>query len=292
MTSDNLTMTRRQVLATLGLAAFAGPAAFGAATKKKKKGKAKGKIALQLYTMRDPAKADLLGTLKKCREMGWEYVQWSGMPVLPAEKIREALDAADLKAIAAHIAVEDFEAKFDENVKFWKTVGCKDIAPGGMMNDCKKDLAAWLQGAKRLDTLGGKLHDVGMRLSYHNHTFEMESFPGDPRRKLDILMETAKNVNMELDVAWAFEAGVDPAAQLRKYPGRCPVIHIKDIVRPKDGQKFHFEPLGQGEVNWKEVFAAGKESGVEWFVYEQDAGVGSPFDYAKASFDFLKKNGF
>jgi len=28
-------------------------------------------IALQLYTMRDAAKADLSGTLKKVREIGW-----------------------------------------------------------------------------------------------------------------------------------------------------------------------------------------------------------------------------
>ncbi len=63
-------------------------------------------MALQLYTLRDPAKQDLAGTLKKVREMGWEYVQWSGMPNLPADKIRAELDAAGLKAIAAHVAIE------------------------------------------------------------------------------------------------------------------------------------------------------------------------------------------
>ena len=94
-------------------------------------------MALQLYTLRDPAKKDLADTLKKAREMGWEYVQWSGMPNLPAEKIREALDTAGLKAIAAHVGIEPFEKDFDANVKFWKTVGVKDLAPGGMMNDCK-----------------------------------------------------------------------------------------------------------------------------------------------------------
>ena len=51
-----------------------------------------------------------------------------------------------------------------------------------------------------------------------------------------------------------------------------------------------FKPLGQGEVNWKETFAAGRESGVAWYIYEQDGGAGSPFDYAQASYEFLKKN--
>ena len=51
-------------------------------------------IGLQLYTVRDAAKQDLEGTLKRAADMGWRYVQWSGMPVLPADKIRAALAAA------------------------------------------------------------------------------------------------------------------------------------------------------------------------------------------------------
>lgn len=278
-------MTRREALAALGMMALATRTSFGATEATAPKG---GGIALQLYTMRDPAKKDLVGTLKKCREMGWEYVQWSGMPNLPAEKIREALEAADLKIVACHVPMEPFEKDFEKEVKFWKTVGCKDIAPGGMMNENKKDLQAWLKGCERLEAIGAKLKEAGMRLSYHNHDWELQKFEGDPRTKLDILMETTKNVNMELDVAWAFVAGVDPAAYLLKYKGRCPVIHIKDMA--VDGKKRQFKPLGQGQVPLKEVIKAGREAGVEWFVYEQDAGEGSPFGYVQASYDWLKKN--
>jgi sugar phosphate isomerase/epimerase len=251
----------------------------------------KAGMALQLYTLREPAKKDLSDTLKKAREMGWEYVQWSGMPNLPAEKIRAELDAAGLKAIAAHIAVEPFEKDFDANVKFWKTVGSKDLAPGGMMGDCKASLEAWLRGARRLDQLGAKLRAAGLRLSYHNHSFEFEKFPGDDRRKLDILMAATQPDNLcaELDLAWALVGGVDPAAYIRRYKGRCPVVHAKDVVRAKDGKKQQFKPLGQGELSWAEIFAAGTEAGIEWYVYEQDSGEGSPFDFAHASYQFLAK---
>jgi sugar phosphate isomerase/epimerase len=285
MKIDERTMTRREALAALGLLAFSAKSALTASAQ----APATSGIALQLYTMRDPAKKDLVGTLKKCREMGWEYVQWSGMPPsLTAEQIRAALDEAGLKCIACHTGMEAFEKDFEKNVKFWKTVGNKDIAPGGMMNDCKKDLQAWLRGCKRLDDLGAKLKEVGMRLSYHNHTTEFQKYPGDDRYPLDILMDTAKNVNMELDVAWAYAAGISPAEHLLKYYGRCPVIHVKDIKGK--GHKVQFQPLGQGDVPLKEVIAAGKKAGVEWFVYEQDGGKGSPFDYAAASYEFLKKN--
>ncbi|MCX6884695.1 MAG: sugar phosphate isomerase/epimerase [Verrucomicrobia bacterium] len=285
MNTQSRNYTRREALCAMGLMALAfHPLSSLAATKKRA-------MALQLYTLRDPAKKDLADTLKKVREMGWEFVQWSGMPNLTAEQIKAALDTAGLKAIAAHVGIEPFEKDYEANVKFWKTTGVGDIAPGGMMNDCKATSKDWISGAKRLDALGAKLRASGLRLSYHNHAFEFEKFPDDDRRKIDILLETAKpeNLSAEFDLAWIYVAGVDPASYVRKYKGRCPVVHAKDVVRAKNGSKQEFKPLGQGEMNWPEIFKAGDEAGIEWYVYEQDSGQGSPFDYAHASYEFLSK---
>lgn len=281
------TVTRREALQTLGfLTLAAAPVLSAVAASKPKR-----RMALQLYTLREPAQKDLADTLKRVRQMGWEYVQWSGMPNLPAEKIRAALDTAGLKAISAHVGIEPFERDFETNVKFWKTVGVGDLAPGGMMNDCRATLKDWLNGARRLEALGAKLRATGLRLSYHNHAWEFEKFPDDPRYKLDILLEstTPGHLCAELDLAWIYVGGVDPAAYIRKCKGRCPVIHAKDVVLAKQGRKQTFTPLGQGELNWSEIFAAGDAAGIEWYVYEQDSGVGSPFDYAQASYEFLVK---
>lgn len=287
MNSSIQLYSRREALGAISLLALAANPLLHASAAPKKRA-----MALQLYTMREPAKKDLTDTLKKVRQMGWEYVQWSGMPNLPADKIRAELDNAGLKAIAAHVAIEPFEKDFETNVKFWKTVGNKDLAPGGMMNDCKANLEAWLSGARRLDELGAKLRSAGLRLSYHNHNFEFEKFPGESRCKLDILMEATQPGNLcaELDLAWVLVGGADPVGYIRKYKGRCPVVHAKDVVLARNGQKQQFKPLGQGEQDWPRIFAAGDEAGIEWYVYEQDSGEGSPFDFAHASYEFLAKH--
>lgn len=270
----------------MGLLALTSPAILGAAAK------ARRRMALQLYTLRDPARQDLAGTLKKVRDMGWEYVQWSGMPNLPAEEIRKALDAAGLKAMSAHVSIEPFEKDFEANLKFWKTVGVTDLAPGGMMNDCKATLKDWLNGARRLDALGAKLRAAGIRLSYHNHAWEFEKFPDDDRAKLDILMAATGPGNLcsELDLAWTYVGGADPAQVIRRYQGRCPVVHAKDVVKAREGRKQAFKPLGQGELDWPGIFAAGDAAGIEWYVYEQDSGAGSPFEFTRASYEFLVKH--
>lgn len=290
MSKNNGTgMSRREALAALGAIALS--ARTGVAFAQEERSKLKG-IALQLYSLRAPAREDLAGTLKKVRDMGWEYVQWSGMPDLPAEQIRAVLDEAGLKAVAAHCGIEGFEKDFDNQVKFWKTVGVTDVAPGGMMGDCKANLEVWKQGAARLDAVGAKLREAGLRLSYHNHDWEFESFPEDPRSKLEILYaETSpENLYAELDLAWVQVGGADPAKTLLKYTNRCPVIHAKDYAGKRLFRGVKFVPLGEGELNWDEVFSAGKKAGVEWWIYEQDNADRDIFECAQISYDFLKKN--
>ena len=249
--------------------------------------------AIILYTLREPAREDLKHTLRRVREIGYEYVQWSGMPPMTAEDIRAALDEAGLKAIAGHCSMEPFEEDMEAQIRFWKTVGAPDVAPGGMMNDCKEDLAAWLRGAARLDAIGAKLREAGIRLSYHNHDHEFQYFDGDSRRKIDILYESTSpdNLKAELDLGWVFAAGVDPAAYVRKYAGRCPVIHVKDMLKQRD-EKGHVvcKPLGQGEVDWPSVLPEIKAAGVEWCVYEQDNAQGDIFEEAAQSREFLARH--
>ncbi|MBI4556642.1 MAG: sugar phosphate isomerase/epimerase [Candidatus Hydrogenedentes bacterium] len=249
-------------------------------------------IALQLYTLREAADEDLLGTLRSVRDIGFEFVQWSGMPVLLADEIRELLDTAGLRAVAGHCSVESFEKDFQAAFQHWKTIGVEDLAPGSMMLECRDSLVGWRQGARRLDALGARLRESGIRFSYHNHAFEFERFPDDPRYKLDILYEEThpENLYAEFDTAWIYWGKTDPAACLRKYAARCPVIHVKDVAADSVDGKPAFKPLGQGALGWPEIFRAGREAGVEWWIYEQDSGDGDPFDNAQISFEFLKKN--
>lgn len=246
-------------------------------------------IAIILYTVREPAKQDLVGTLERLRDMGWQYVQWSGMPPMPGDEARAALDEAGVRAVAGHIDTLAFEKDFEGQVNFWKTLGAADVAPGSMTPDCRDTLETWLDGCKRLDTLGAKLRAEGIRLSYHNHAFEFETFGGDDRCKLDILYEETapENLYAELDLGWVHAGGADPAAYLRRYAGRCPVIHCKDLEMVDGEERPHFVPLGQGEVDWDAAFAAAHEAGVEWFVYEQDDHDDDVFESCRISFEFL-----
>ncbi|MBC8374239.1 MAG: sugar phosphate isomerase/epimerase [Planctomycetes bacterium] len=74
---------------------------------------------------------------------------------------------------------------------------------------------------------------------------------------------------LQQDVGWTVSAGADPAAFIRRYPGRFRIQHFKPaLVR---GAKDKKPIIGQDCVKWEEVIAASYEvGGAEWFTIEQE----------------------
>ncbi len=250
------------------------------------------RIALQLYTVRESAGDRLAWTLNRVRDIGYDYVQWSGMPDLPGEEIRVFLDGARLRAVAGHCAVESFETDYANTLRHWQHIGVGHLAPGGMMDDCRESHAAWLQGAARLDALGARLLTDGITLSYHNHDFELGRFDVEAHSKLELLYRytAPAHLKAEFDVAWLAVAGADPAKWLSDYAGRCPIIHVKDVLlRERGASGPVFTALGDGNLDWDAVIEAACNADVEWLVYEQDNTRGDIWEDARRSLKFLEQ---
>ncbi|MEG0768112.1 MAG: sugar phosphate isomerase/epimerase, partial [Clostridia bacterium] len=153
---------------------------------------------------------------------------------------------------------------------------------------------------------------AGIQLLYHNHDFEFVKL--SEQYGLDFLYDCvpATYLQTELDTCWVNYAGENPAAYVRKYAGRCPVVHLKDFVGRKgdkqpyaliqaDGAatgaamdvQFEFRPVGHGCQDIPAIMTAGIESGASWFVVEQDLSVGRPaLEAARMSRDYLRSIGY
>ena len=73
----------------------------------------------------------------------------------------------------------------------------------------------------------------------------------------------------EIDVFWIQAGGGDPAAWIRKCAGREPILHLKDMAMGPDREQRMAE-IGEGNLNWPAILQAAEESGVEWYLVEQD----------------------
>ena len=70
---------------------------------------------------------------------------------------------------------------------------------------------------------------AGMQFGYHNHWFEF--LPTDGKLPYDELLKDsdASLVKMEMDLCWIIAAGTDPLKYFEDYPGRFPLVHVKDV---------------------------------------------------------------
>jgi sugar phosphate isomerase/epimerase len=237
------------------------------------------KIGLQLYTVREAAGQDVRGTLKTVADIGYKYVELAGLYGLTPVEVRATLDEFGLEAVSSHESLDALTSDLGGILGRMKTLGCRYVVCPGAAATHETDPAAWDRLADQFNAIGRGCADAGYVFGYHNHAHEFAMISG--KHGLDYLMEKTDPalVKMELDVGWAWYGGVDPAAYLRRYAGRVPLIHAKDHDRDnKDVNR----PVGEGALDWSAVFAAA-EAGVDYAIVEEDKTILPELDSAAKS---------
>lgn len=244
-------------------------------------------IAAQVYSVREEAAADFDGTMKALAGMGYDGVELAGLYGKSPEEIRASLDKWGIKAVSAHVPYEAFAQDLEKTVETYQKLGCRFLAIPSLGRE------RWYGGEKYRETLSElsaiaqKCEEEGIQLLYHNHDFEFARTQ-DGGCQLDAFYgekETA-GIAAQLDLCWVKVGGADPVDYLRRYAGRCPVVHVKDFVR-EDGVVL--VALGDGQLGVREVLDQACESGAQWLVVEQDDHVyGTPMENMKKSIECIR----
>ena len=250
----------------------------------------KSKLAVTLFTCRDftQTPADIARTLKKVKEIGYNYVQLSALGPIDPKELKTMLDGEGLGVCATHVPYERLQDELGTVIKEHQLWGCKNVAIGGLPEEyC--NFKGYAKFAREGSHIGKKLAEANLTFSYHNHYWELEKQEG--RRGLEILFEDSDPdvFFSEIDTYWIQYAGGDPAFWIRKMKGREPLVHFKDLGIRK-GKPAMFE-IGEGNLNWPAILQACREAGVHWYIVEQDWCPGDPFESIAISFRNLKAMG-
>lgn len=271
----------------------------------------KALIGYQVYSAREDAQKDLLGTLKQIKAMGYDGVEFAGFYGHPAEEVKQFLDEAGIIAISDHVPFALIEKDMFKVISDHLIIGCKYIAVPYLDDSTRPGSAGFGRTLQRIHLFGELCRRAGIQLLYHNHDFEFCTVSG--QYGLDFIYDSipADVLKTEIDCCWVKYSGIDPAGYVRKYAGRCPIVHLKDFVGRKEGDKspyalisadgegeaeggssevaFEFRPVGYGCQDIPSIVTAGLESGADWFIVEQDLSVGrTPLEAAKLSVDYLR----
>jgi sugar phosphate isomerase/epimerase len=245
-------------------------------------------VCVQLYTVRDECAEDFPGTLKSIKEIGYAGVELAGLNGYSAAEVKKFCDDLGLIITSAHVPLEAFESDLDQVAADYTTLGVKYVVVPWLAEDRRQNLAGYATLGATLAEYGKKLSAHGLSVGYHNHDFEYKTKEGDTYG-LDTLFGAGDpaNLKVELDTYWVKKGGADIAAEITKYAGRIPLIHLKDMA--EDG---FFAPVGTGTVDYTALFAAAEAAGSEYYIVEQDScREQSPLESIKISFDNLVKMG-
>jgi sugar phosphate isomerase/epimerase len=273
--------TRRQFLA----------AASGSAVLAPLSAKSKIPVGLELYSVRDLMKTDMMGTIRAVAKMGYEgvefyspYAVWS---VEQAKDVRKLLDELGLKCWSTHNSAKVFQPEgLGKVTELNGILGSRMIimaSAGGRIDS----IDGWKTVAETLAKASETLKKSKMRAGFHNH--QTEFIPLGGMKPIEVLASnTPKDVVLQLDVGTCVHSGSDPVAWIEKNPGRIRSIHCKEWS--PDASKGYKVLFGEGSSPWKAIFAAAEKSGgVEHYLIEQEGSAMAPLETVQKCLDNLRK---
>ena len=286
-------------LAASGIVSLQGCRCFGDSTKTR--------VAVQLYSVRELIYAvGLPAVLVELKKMGYEGVEMAGYYTkdnkpITAVELKKILDGTGLVACGTHVGRDALAPdKISETIDFNLAFGNNYIVcPGGGMRpgkDWKGTREEWWEMIVAFySKAAATATSHGCRIGYHNHQWEHQEKTHGTTMWDYFFSNTPKNVCMEQDVGWTVTAGGDPCEWFRRFPGRSPTIHAKEVfAKGAPGILGRPGVLDDGSprkgVDWDALFPVTDADGVAWYVVECEKHEDKLFAIDE-SFKFLKSKG-
>jgi sugar phosphate isomerase/epimerase len=241
------------------------------------------RVGLMMYTLRDECAGDFEGVLRAVAEVGYDGVELFDLHGFDPTEVRSWLDELGLDVAGRHAGLDAIHTSLPELAAELAVLGSDRlvlswIEPPSSDAEARAAVATIMETAQRVNA-------AGLRFGFHNHWAELERFDGGS--VLDSLLALpANDLWLELDLGWAWEAGVDPVELLERARGRSPLVHVKDF-RARGTRDFC--PVGDGAVGYDRILPAALAAGVEWLLVEQDETEGPGLDAVARSFDAVQR---
>ncbi|HET7623415.1 MAG TPA: sugar phosphate isomerase/epimerase [Gemmatimonadaceae bacterium] len=238
------------------------------------------RIGIQLYTVRKLMARDVAGTLEKLATIGYKEVEFAGLYGKSALEMRGLLDRNRLAAPSSHIGTAEMRGDWERTLADALALGQSYITCA-WIDEADRTPYGYRKIAELFNRSGEAARKAGLQLCYHNHDFEFERM--DDTVPYDLLLRDCDPdlVKMEMDIFWLVKGGRDPIEYFKWYPGRFPLVHVKDM--DATGK---MADVGKGIIGFPGIFDHAAQAGIEHCFVEHDEPK-DPLATARTSYDYL-----
>jgi sugar phosphate isomerase/epimerase len=236
-------------------------------------------LGVQLYSMRHHMEKDLPGTLRRVREMGYTLVEAHSFFGRTPEQFRAELDAAGLRAVGVLVPFKLLDEDPATAVANAKAIGAAFVGTAWIPHEGEFSMADAERAVNVFRKAGAVAKAAGLRIHYHLHGYEYH--PGKIGERIaDYMIKNTEPgvIDFELDVFYSTLAGVSAEEYLRTYPGRFPLLHLKDMRKgtPTGTRTGKTDPnntvaVGSGIVPFAPIIRAAVASGAQYFFVEDES---------------------
>jgi sugar phosphate isomerase/epimerase len=225
------------------------------------------RIGVQLYTVRASMQRDMDATLEGIARIGYKEVEFAGYFGRSPSQVRIAVERQALTAPGSHLPYERLTGGWTRALDEAAAVGHRFVVIAWVPEEARATLDDWQRVAELLNRSGHAARAAGLRFAYHTYTYDFTPIDGVVPFDRLAASTDPDAVAFELDVYWALQGGADPLALLDRYPGRFPLLHVKDAG---PAPKREMVDIGDGTVDWKAVLSRRAAAGTEHVFVEHD----------------------
>jgi len=246
-------------------------------------------IGCQTWPVREMIAKDFPGAIKQLAAAGFQAIElcspagyadsgFAGLAKYSGADLRRILADAGVTCVSSHFTMQELRKNQEGRIAWAKEMGLTQMLVPSLEGPKHPTLDDVKRAADEYNKMGERAAKAGIQQGLHNEDFELSKVNG--KRTYDLLFNLLdpKFVKFQFQVSTISE-GYDAAQYFRKYPGRFLSMHVQGW----SAKTRKIVPVGQGTLNWKDIFTAAKTGGIKNYFVEMN------LELMKASVPYLRK---
>ena len=246
-------------------------------------------IGCQTWPVREMIAKDFPATIQRLAKAGFQSIElcspvgyadsgFAGLAKYKASELRRIFADAGVTCVSSHFTIDELRKNQQDRIAWAKDVGLTQMLVPSLEGPAHPTMDDVKRAADEYNRMGERAAQAGIQQGLHNEDFELSQVNG--KRTYDLLfgLLDPKLVKFQFQVSTISE-GYDAAHYFRKYPGRFISMHVQGW----SAKTKKIVPVGQGTLDWKDIFAAAKTGGIKNYFVEMD------LDMMQASVPYLRQ---
>jgi sugar phosphate isomerase/epimerase len=245
-------------------------------------------IGCQTYPVRAMIGHDFAGTIKQLTDAGFQAIElcsplgyadsgFTSLAKYKGSELRKMLSDLGVTCESCHFSMAELRQNLSDRITWAKDLGLTQMMVPSLEGPRHPTMDDVKRIAEEYNKMAEQSARAGIQQGLHNEDFELSTVNG--KRTYDVLFDLLdpKLVKFQFQIS-TISRGYQAVDYFTRYPGRFISMHVQGW----SAKTRQIVPVGQGTLDWKEIFTAAKTGGIKNYFVEMD------LDKMRASVPYLR----